>query len=193
MMTGKTINELPEIFEITQDAEFVVEQLDTTYKIKTLNITSGFAKGSFYSTETQSITGTTEQPYLMYTEVTDFAQGISVVDNTKFTVESGGTYNLIFSVQMDKSSYGSPSLISIWIRINGEDIEWSAGEVITPPTVVGARIILGWNYLYTLNAGDYMELVWYSNNAATIIEATPRNEELGIPAVPSVAVTITQV
>lgn len=193
MMTGKTINELPEIFEITQDAEFVVEQLDTTYKIKTSNITSGFAKGSFYSTETQSITGTTEQPYLMYTEVTDFAQGISVVDNTKFTVESGGTYNLIFSVQMDKSSYGSPSLISIWIRINGEDIEWSAGEVITPPTVVGARIILGWNYLYTLNAGDYMELVWYSNNAATIIEATPRNEELGIPAVPSVAVTITQV
>ena len=193
MMTGKTINELPEIFEITQDAEFVVEQLDTTYKIKTSNITSGFAKGSFYSTETQSITGTTEQPYLMYTEVTDFAQGISVVDNTKFTVESGGTYNLIFSAQMDKSAYGSPSLISIWIRINGEDIEWSAGEVITPPTVVGARIILGWNYLYTLNAGDYMELVWYSNNEATIIEATPRNEELGIPAVPSVAVTITQV
>jgi hypothetical protein len=58
---------------------------------------------------------------------------------------------------------------------------------------VGARVILGWNYLYNLNAGDYMELVWYSNNAATIIEATPRNEELGIPAVPSVAVTITQV
>jgi hypothetical protein len=129
----------------------------------------------------------------MYTEVTDISQGISVVDNTKFTVESGGTYNLIFSAQMDKSTYGSPSLISVWLRINGEDIEWSAGEVITPPTVVGSRVILGWNYVYKLNAGDYMELVWYSNNENTIIQASPRNEELGIPAIPSVAVTITQV
>jgi len=192
-MSNLPISQLPEITEITPDASFVVATSGTTYQIKASNIASGLAKGSFYSTETQTITGTTEEPYLMYTEVTDISQGISVVDNTKFTVESGGTYNLIFSAQMDKSTYGSASLISIWIRINGEDIEWSAGEVITSPTVVGARVILGWNYLYNLNAGDYMELVWYSNNAATIIEATPRNEELGIPAVPSVAVTITQV
>jgi hypothetical protein len=192
-MSNLPISQLPEITEITSDASFVVATSGTTYQIKASNIASGLAKGSFYSTETQTITGTTEEPYLMYTEVTDISQGISVVDNTKFTVESGGTYNLIFSAQMDKSAYGSASLISIWIRINGEDIEWSAGEVITSPTVVGARVILGWNYLYNLNAGDYMELVWYSNNAATIIEATPRNEELGIPAVPSVAVTITQV
>jgi len=192
-MSNLPISQLPEITEITPDASFVVATSGTTYQIKASNIASGLAKGSFYSTETQTITGTTEEPYLMYTEVTDISQGISVVDNTKFTVESGGTYNLIFSAQMDKSAYGSASLISIWIRINGEDIEWSAGEVITSPTVVGARVILGWNYLYNLNAGDYMELVWYSNNAATIIEATPRNEELGIPAVPSVAVTITQV
>ena len=192
-MSNLPISQLPEITEITSDALFVVVASGTTYQIKSSNIASGLAKGSFYSTETQTITGTTEEPYLMYTEVTDISQGISVVDNTKFTVESGGTYNLIFSAQMDKSTYGSPSLISVWLRINGEDVEWSAGEVITPPTVVGARVILGWNYLYNLNAGDYMELVWYSNNAATIIEATPRNEELGIPAVPSVAVTITQV
>lgn len=193
MLTGKTINELPEITGVTSGAEFVVEQEDTTYKIKTSNIPSGFAKGSFYSTETQTITGTTEQPYIMYTEVTDISQGITAVDNSKFTVESGGTYNLIFSVQMDKSSYASPSLIGIWLRINGEDVEWSAGEVGTPPTVIQSRVILGWNYVYTLNAGDYMELVWYSNNPDTIIKANPRNEELGIPGIPSVAVTITQV
>jgi hypothetical protein len=192
-MSNLPISQLPEITEITSDALFVVVASGTTYQIKSSNTASGLAKGSFYSTETQTITGTTEESYLMYTEVTDISQGISVVDNTKFTVESGGTYNLIFSAQMDKSIYTSPSLIAIWLRINGEDVEWSAGEVITPPTVVGARVILGWNYVYTLNAGDYMELVWYSNNAATVIEATPRNEELGIPAIPSVAVTITQV
>ena len=192
-MTGKTINELPEITTITADASFVVELSGVTYQIKTPNIASGFAKGSFYSTETQTITGTTDESYIMFAEVTDISEGISVVDGSKFTVESGGTYNLIFSTQMDKSAYGSPSLISVWLRINGEDVEWSAGEVITPPTVIGSRVILGWNYVYTLNAGDYMELVWYSDNAATIIESTPRNEELGIPSVPSIAVTITQV
>jgi hypothetical protein len=192
-MSNLPISQLPEITEITSDALFVVVASGTTYQIKSSNIASGLAKGSFFSTETQTITGTTDESYVMYAEVTDISEGISVVDNTKFTVESGGTYNLIFSAQMDKSTYGSPSLISVWLRINGEDIEWSAGEVITPPTVVGSRVILGWNYVYKLNAGDYMELVWYSNNENTIIQASPRNEELGIPAIPSVAVTITQV
>jgi hypothetical protein len=192
-MSNLPISQLPEITEITSDASFVVATSGTTYQIKSSNIASGFAKGSFYSTETQTITGTTEESYLMYTEVTDISQGISVVDNTKFTVESGGTYNLIFSVQMDKSAYDEPSLIAVWLRINGEDVEWSAGEVGTPPTVIASRLILGWNYVYNLNAGDYMELVWYSNNPDTIIKANPRNEELGIPAIPSVAVTITQV
>ena len=192
-MSNLPISQLPEITEITSEASFVVATSGTTYQIKASNIASGLAKGSFYSTETQTITGTTEEPYLMYTEVTDISQGISVVDNTKFTVESGGTYNLIFSAQMDKSTYGSPSLIAIWLRINGEDVEWTAGEVGTPPAVTPSRIILGWNYLYNLNAGDYMELVWYSNNPNTIIKATPRDEELGLPGVPSVAVTITQV
>jgi hypothetical protein len=192
-MSNLPISQLPEITEITPDALFVVVASGTTYQIKSSNTASGFAKGSFYSIETQTNTGTTDESRIMYAEVTDISEGISVVDNTKFTVESGGTYNLIFSAQMDKSTYGSPSLISVWIRINGEDIEWSAGEVITPPTVIGSRVILGWNYVYKLNAGDYMELVWYSNNENTIIQASPRNEELGIPAIPSVAVTITQV
>lgn len=192
-MANLPISELPEITEIDSDALFVVVASGTTYQIKSSNTASGLAKGSFYSTETQTITGTTEEPYLMYTEMTDVSQGISVVDGTKFTVESGGTYNLIFSVQMDKSSYVNPSLIAIWLRINGEDIEWSAGEVGTPAAVIPSRLILGWNYVYNLNAGDYMELVWYSNNPDTIIKANPRNEGLGIPAIPSVAVTITQV
>jgi hypothetical protein len=192
-MSNLPISQLPEITEITSDALFVVVASGTTYQIKSSNTASGFAKGSFYSIETQTNTGTTDESRIIYAEVTDISEGISVVDNTKFTVESGGTYNLIFSAQMDKSTYGSPSLISVWLRINGEDIEWSAGEVITPPTVIGSRVILGWNYVYKLNAGDYMELVWYSNNENTIIQASPRNEELGIPAIPSVAVTITQV
>ena len=192
-MSNLPISQLPEITEITSDALFVVVASGTTYQIKSSNTASGLAKGSFYSTETQTITGTTDESYLMYTEVTDISEGISVVDGTKFTVESGGTYNLIFSAQMDKSNYSLPSLIAVWLRINGEDVEWTAGEVGTPPAVTPSRIILGWNYVYNLNAGDYMELVWYSNNPDTIIKANPRNEELGIPGVPSVAITITQV
>jgi hypothetical protein len=192
-MSNLPISQLPEITEITSDALFVVVASGTTYQIKSSNIASGLAKGSFFSTETQTITGTTDESYVMYAEVTDISQGISVVDGTKFTVESGGTYNLIFSAQMDKSNYSLPSLIAVWLRINGEDVEWSNGEVGTPPVVLASRIILGWNYLYNLNAGDYMELAWYSNNPNTIIKATPRDEELGLPGVPSVAVTITQV
>jgi len=194
-LTGKTINELPEIMEITSDAEFVVEQSGTTYKIKTPNISSGNLFGSFYSTVTQGISGSVDDAYPMSAETVAYSVGIDVVDGSKFTVQSGGTYNLQFSSQFNKLSGFTGAIISIWMRKNGEDIDASRGDVYAGSNLFDAKVLPSWNYIETLEAGDNLELMWCSTSNLTILEALDA-ETAPLPfkpSLPSVAVTLTQI
>ncbi len=194
-MTGKTINELQEIFEITQDAEFVVEQSGATYKIKTPNISSGNLFGSFYSTVTQGVSGTVDDAYAMSAETVAYSVGIDVVDGSKFTVQSGGTYNFQFSSQFNKLSGFTGAIISIWMRKNGEDIDASRGDIYAGGNLFDAKVLPSWNFIETLDAGDYLELMWCSTSNLTILEALDA-ETAPLPfkpSLPSVAVTLTQI
>jgi len=193
-LTGKTINELPEITGITPDTEFVVEQSGTTYKVKAGNIHTGNLFGSFISTNNQSITGTTQESYVMIVDETIYSQGVSVVDGSKFTVASGGTFNLQFSAQLDRTSGDTGSTITIWIRKNGVDVESSAGEIFAGPGAFVAKQLPSWNFVETMNAGDYLELVWAANNPYVILRSyLPKLSPPIAPGTPSIAVTITQI
>lgn len=194
-LTGKTINELPEITGITSDAEFVVEQAGTTYKIKGPNITSGNLFGSFYSTVTQGVSGTVDDAYAMSAETVAYSVGVDVVDGSKFTVQSGGTYNLQFSSQFNKISGTTGAIISIWMRKNGEDIEDSRGDIYAGGNLFDAKVLPSWNFIETLNAGDYLELIWATTSDLTILEALDAELEPlpSKPSLPSVAVTLTQI
>jgi hypothetical protein len=194
-MTGKTINELPEITTITSDAAFVVELSGTTYQIKTPNISSGNLFGSFYSTVTQGISGSVDDAYPMSAETVAYSVGIDVVDGSKFTVQSGGTYNLQFSSQFNKLSGFTGAIISIWMRKNGEDIDASRGDVYAGSNLFDAKVLPSWNYIETLEAGDNLELMWCSTSNLTILEALDA-ETAPLPfkpSLPSVAVTLTQI
>lgn len=194
-LTGKTINELPEITGITSDAEFVVEQAGTTYKIKGPNITSGNLYGSFYSTETQGVSGTIDDAYVMSAETTAYSVGFDVEDNSKFISQSAGTYNIQFSSQLSRSSGTSVTIVSIWLRVNGIDIEDSRGDVYAGLNVIDSRKIVGWNFLQYMEPNDYFEIVWATTNDLIIFEAFPsETEPLPVkPGSPSIAITVTQV
>lgn len=194
-LTGKTINELPEITTITPDTSFVVELSGTTYQIKTPNISSGNLFGSFYSTVTQGISGTVDDAYAMSAETVAYSVGIDVVDGSKFTVNSGGTYNMQFSSQFNKISGSTGAIISIWMRKNGEDIEATRGDVYAGGNIFDAKVLPSWNFIETLDAGDYLELIWCSTSDLTILEALDaETEPLPVkPSLPSVAVTLTQI
>jgi len=194
-MTGKTINELPEITTITPDAAFVVELSGTTYQIKTPNIPTGNVYGSYYSEVTQGVTGTLDDFYAMSAETTAYSVGFDVIDNSKFMAQSAGTYNVQFSSQLSRVSGTSATIVSIWIKVNGEDIEASRGDVYVGLNVIDSRQIAGWNFIQYLNPGDYFEIVWATSNNLIIFESFPaETEPLPVkPSSPSIAISITQV
>jgi hypothetical protein len=44
-----------------------------------------------------------------------------------------------------------------------------------------------------MEAGDYLELMWYSEDTNLYLSNFPAQEGLGIPAVPSLILTLSQV
>ena len=95
-MSDLPISQLPALTALTSDAQFPVEQGGTTYRVAAGFASSGNLHGAFHSELTQSAT-TADTALIMSAETTDFSVGVNVVNNTKITVSSGGTYNLQFS------------------------------------------------------------------------------------------------
>jgi hypothetical protein len=101
-------------------------------------------------------------------------------------VDRIGTYNFQFSAQLNKAGAGSGNVF-IWYRVNGVDAANSA----TSLTLAGSSsaVVAAWNFVIELNAGDYFELVWSTNNTACQIQAAAASAP--VPAIPSVILTVT--
>lgn len=183
---------LPEITAITRDTLYVVSEGGTTYKVKAGNTSGDAALGAFQSSVDQTITGTTSESYVVQMEQTFDSYGVEVVDNSKITVLSAGTYNLTFSIQLQKTAGAGTYTISIWSRINGVDVSDSTGDVVLVGTPGSSPAIASWGLLSHLESGDYVELVWSSDNADVKLYAIPTRINPDRPASPSVSVTMSQ-
>jgi len=124
--------------------------------------------------------------------------GISIVNNgsgdpTRITFANTGIYNIQFSSQFQNLS-NAPQDVTIWLRLNGTDIAGTAG-------VVGLQarknpgdpfhIIAGWNYVLSVVAGQYYELVW-STTDYTNVEMRFYAAGSPPPSAASVIMTVTQ-
>ena len=189
-MPNLPISLLPEITATTSNAEYVVAQDGVTYKIKRGYMASGKLFGSFYQENTQSGFAPDTIYALSASTIAD-NNGITVVDDTKFTVSSGGTFNLQFSAQMEKIQGGTSEVITIWLRINGNDVPWSSTNL----TFANNNIltVAAWNFVSPLNAGDYMELMFSTTDTDIIIFGEPVLSAPTRPGVPSLIVTMVQI
>lgn len=136
-------------------------------------------------------------PYPIPFNTTDFALGFSRGSPTSRIVASAaGLYNFQFSAQLT-SSNSSAKKIWIWPRKNGVDIPNSNSEV----TLAGNSQVLvaAWNWVVSLNANDYVELMYaVEDTAVSIVTVAAQTGANGTatfarPAVPSVILTVTQV
>lgn len=144
---------------------------------------------SFYSTETQTTTGTTQA--MTFTNQ-DVHIGSSLVEgsNSKISVSYPGKYNLQFSAQIIKTQGGTSKDIFIWFRVNDQDIPNSNTKITLANN--GQYTVASWNIFLTMQSNDYVEIMWgtsdndiqlrYDNDAATTFG----------PAIPSVIATIQQ-
>jgi hypothetical protein len=137
--------------------------------------------------------------YAMIYRVTDITpSGISIVNNgsgnpTRITFANTGIYNIQFSSQFQNLA-NSPQDVTIWLRKNGTDVVGSSG-------VVGMEArknpgdpyhtIVGWNYVLSVVAGEYYELVWSTTNH-TNVEMHSYAAGSPPPSAASVILTVTQ-
>ena len=118
---------------------------------------------------------------------TDFSRGISLVSSSRFTLSTGGAYNLAFSAQIDKTT-GTKHESWFWLRKNGTDVANSNTQV----TMGGGssdKQVAAWNFFVSGSAGDYYEIAWTADSTNVYLNAA--NAVPGVyPAVPSLIATM---
>lgn len=135
----------------------------------------------YYSTTDQTA-GNTDEAYPVEFENTYFQNGMTINGNSdsEITVDNPGIYNFQFSGQLI-SGNSSSKTAQIWIRRNGTDIGYSAHAYTNESN--GAYLEVNWNFNIDLQAGDYIEIMWATDNTDLSFESeAPSAPYPGIPS-----------
>jgi hypothetical protein len=115
---------------------------------------------------------------------------------SKLTVAQPGIYNLQFSAQFINTT-NDVQEISIWFRVNGVDVPGSNSEfgiAQRKSTGTPSRLIATLNYFVSLEADDYVEIMWRVSDSGVSLEHFPAVVASGstpaIPATPSIIATL---
>ena len=142
---------------------------------------------SFYSTNDQSAALNTATA-MTYNEE-DFANGITIEDNSKITIANAGKYNIQFSAQLfHAGGAGEGETVNIWIAKNGNPITNSNTKVIVQSNY--RYVVAAWNFFVDAAAEDYYEIMWATDNTSIDIVHEPSG---AYPAIPSVILTVNQI
>lgn len=144
--------------------------------------------GSFYDTTTQTAAAiNTGYPVTFNTTATAF--GINRgTPTSRIVVPDTSTYNIQFSLQVDKTS-GGAGLLYVWVRINGVDIPSSASRLRVKDN--DDETVAAWNFMVDMQGGSYFELVWAVDTTTIILLAEPVSAFC--PAIPSAILTVSEV
>lgn len=142
--------------------------------------------GSFYDTSTQTAAAI-NTAYPITLNSTALSNGVYIGSTTsRVYVDRIGTYNFQFSLQLKKAS-ATAKEVYIWYRVNGVDAANSATQVTLQGS--NAAAVAAWNFVVPMNAGDYFELVWSTDDTGCQIVSIASSGP--VPAIPSVILTVT--
>lgn len=174
------------------------------YTGKTATTFTGITRGAFGSTnvahtagvyvsEAQTLASSAvAQPLSVLQTTVSNGVAIDTADPTKIVHATAGIYNIQFSIQM-LTFDNTIDNVTIWFRLNGVDIPYSAG-IATVPAIHGGdpgTAIISWNLVQPMNAGDYIQLIFASNTGNTVAATYPPGTSPVHPASPSIIVTST--
>jgi len=155
--------------------------------------------GSFYDT-TQQIAAAANTAYPITLNSTDPAsRGISIVDGSKMTFTRTGVYSIIYSVQFVNTDTSIHD-INIWARKNDSGASGdipatdSKFSIISRHGGVDGHVIGCVNYVFKLQANDYIELIWSTTDTEASIQSLPAAVSgPAHPSVPGIILTAVQV
>lgn len=128
--------------------------------------------------------------------ITQFTNGISIVNNTRVTFTNAGKYNLQFSSQLYNPGKASIR-ITLWLaknRVAGDPgyITNSSTDIYLGKDIETERQVISWNFFVEALAGDYFELMIVADaTGAQIYSGSSVNS--GVPAIPGTIITVNQI
>jgi len=146
--------------------------------------------GAWSSDSDQTAVSTTTA-YAVTFDVADVIDSVYLVGNSKMTVTYSGVYNLQFSIQFANTDTQIHD-VDVWAAINGTNLANSNSRFSVPNSHGGTdgHLIAALNLFLSLNAGDYVELYWCTNDVGVKIEQIPAASSPTRPATPSVIATM---
>lgn len=146
--------------------------------------------GSFFDT-TDQFAVLANTAYAMGFNSTDTSATSGVSRGTptsRIYVSATAVYNIQFSAQL-LSNAGGTHLVWIWFRKNGTV---TLPDSATKVTVQGnnTAVVAAWNYAIALNAGEFFEIMWESNDTHVYLHRDLAS--VVHPAIPSVILTVTK-
>jgi hypothetical protein len=106
---------------------------------------------------------------------------------SRIIVDRRGIYNIQFSAQFVNNSGGSAHRVWVWLAINGTAVPDSSTVLRLQGN--NTEQVAAWNFVASMNAGDYFELFWEVSDTAVSLFADPAS---GVhPAIPSVLLSVT--
>ena len=154
--------------------------------------------GSFYDSTSQ--TASVNTPTSIYLRQTDpLSRGVIITNQTRITFQYGGIYSLTYSIQFSNIDTSIHD-INVWLRKNNDGASGdvpatdSRFSIIASHGGIPGNVIGAVNYVFSVAADDYFELIWATPDVnayihAEVAETSPFNH----PSIPGIICTVVQV
>jgi hypothetical protein len=146
-----------------------------------------------FQDSTDQVAANTTTAYPVTFNTTDFSNGVAMASGSRITVADAGIWNLQFSIQFTNTTNASQD-VDVWFRVNGTNAANSNSRFGFAPRKGASdpyHTIAAMNYFLTLNATDYVEIMWRPTDTGVSIEQYAAGTSPTRPAVPSAIVTMT--
>lgn len=142
--------------------------------------------GSFYDTTNQTNGGTTAANVMTFDTADPLNSGVTMVNNSRLTFANAGVYNIQFSAQFVKTDSGDDD-VDVWIVKNGVNVPYTNSYA----TLTGnnGKLIAAWNFMISMNAGDYIQFYWHSNDIDASLQHIDAQTNPTRPDTPSIILT----
>jgi hypothetical protein len=145
-----------------------------------------------FQDSTDQVAANTTTAYAVTFNTTDFSNGVTIASGSRITVADAGIWNLQFSIQFTNTTNASQD-VDVWFRVNGSNVANSNSRFgFAPRKGAGDpyHTIAAMNYFVSLNATNYVEIMWRPTDTGVSIEQYAAGTSPTRPAVPSAIVTM---
>ena len=153
---------------------------------------AGVTNAAFYDTTSTAWTANT--PTIVPVGSTYATHGFALAAS-RVTVIGAGRYVINASLQLTNNNASSDDDMTIWLRVNGADVDATARRATVPKqhASVAGSVLMTVNFSYAFAAGDYFELYGLSKLGYAQIATYAASSSPAYPAAPGTILTVAQI